>query len=108
MVQAGNRHKINLNFEHFKVVMGLDPGLQPVHQMTGLRFAIDQMKELSEVRDIKLMFDEMNPTTEEEILEQGIEEVLVKAVNMADLARFQASVPVESDSPGLSLAEMVL
>ena len=37
--------------------------------MTGLKFAIDHMKELSNVSELRLMFDEDNPTNEEEILE---------------------------------------
>jgi len=56
--------------------------------MTGLKYAIDHMKDISQVRDLKLMFDEDNPTNEEEILEQSITEVLLKAINMADLCRF--------------------
>mgnify|MGYP001626848894 CR=1 FL=1 len=35
------------------------------------------------------MFDKDNQTTEEEILEQGITEVLMVAVNMADLIRIK-------------------
>ena len=89
MVQANNRHKITLTFEHFKVVMGLDPGLTPAQQMTGLKYAVDHMKELSTVNNLRLMFDADNPTNEEEILEQNITEVLVKAANMADIIRIQ-------------------
>jgi len=36
------------------------------------------MKELAEVPDVTLMFDEDNPTNEEEIIENGITDVLVK------------------------------
>ena len=39
------------------------------------------------------MFDKDNQTTEEEILEQGITEVLMVAVNMADLIRIKEPEP---------------
>eukprot|EP00354_Favella_ehrenbergii_P007384 CAMPEP_0170464598 /NCGR_PEP_ID=MMETSP0123-20130129/9259_1 /TAXON_ID=182087 /ORGANISM="Favella ehrenbergii, Strain Fehren 1" /LENGTH=57 /DNA_ID=CAMNT_0010730289 /DNA_START=121 /DNA_END=294 /DNA_ORIENTATION=+ len=55
--------------------------------MTGLKFAVDQMKELSTVDTLTLMFDADNPTNEEEILENNITDVLVKASNMADQIR---------------------
>ncbi len=93
MVQPNNRHTIALNFEHFKVSIGLDAALQPSQQMTGLKFAISQMKELSTVQDLKLMFDKDNQTTEEEILEQGITDVLMVAANMADLIRIKEPEP---------------
>lgn len=57
--------------------------------MTGLKYAIDQMKELSTIADFKLMFDKDNQTTEEEILEQGITDVLIIANNQADLTRIK-------------------
>ena len=47
------------------------------------------MKELSTVQELKLMFDDDNQTHEEEILEQGLTDVLVKAKNMADIIRLQ-------------------
>lgn len=46
--------------------------------MTGLLYAISQLKELAQVEELTLMFDEDNPTNEEEIIEQGITDVLVK------------------------------
>lgn len=47
------------------------------------------MKELSEVSDFQLMFDEDNPTNTEEILQQGISDVLLKpkSMSMADMIR---------------------
>ena len=86
---ANNRHTIVLTLEHFQVKMGLDTSLQPGQQMTGLKYAIDQMKELSTIADFKLMFDKDNQTTEEEILEQGITDVLIIASNQADLTRIK-------------------
>ena len=49
--------------------MGLDRALTPSQQMTGLKYAINQMKDLSTIEDLKLHFNEDFQTTEEEILE---------------------------------------
>ena len=50
MVQALNRHTIRLVFEtHTTVEMALENTLTPSQQMTGLLYAIEQMKELSTV-----------------------------------------------------------
>lgn len=51
--------------------------------MTGLLYAIQQLKELASVEAFTLMFDEDNPTNEEEIIEQGITDVLVKVKQQA-------------------------
>ena len=59
--------------------MALEQTLNPAQQMTGLLYAISQLSELSSIQHLTLMFDEDNPTNEEEIIEQGITEVLVKA-----------------------------
>ena len=82
--------------------MALEQTLNPTQQMTGLKYAIDQLKELSSVSDFTLMFDEDNPTNEEEILEQGIADVLVKrkSMGMADMIRAQQANPTEAVAGG--------
>ena len=60
MVEANNLHKISLVFDHIRVTIGLDRTLSPSQQMTGLRYAIDQMKVLSTLSDLKMMFDADN------------------------------------------------
>ena len=42
---ADNKHKINLVYEHIRVTMGLERTLNPTQQMTGLKYAVDQLKE---------------------------------------------------------------
>ena len=111
MVMAQNRHTIKLVFgNNYSVEMALENTLNPSQQMTGLLFAIEQMKELSAVQELTLMFDEENQTNEEEILEQGLTEVLVKAkqesgrgfggfgggLSMADMIRQQQEAPEET------------
>ena len=49
MVMAANRNTIKLVFENCRVEIALDTKLTQSQQMTGLLFAIDQMKELSSV-----------------------------------------------------------
>ena len=46
--------------------------------MTSLLFAKDYFKEITGLTEVVLMFDEEMPTNEEEILEQKLENVLVK------------------------------
>lgn len=64
--------------ENVFVEMGLDVSLQPAQMMTSLLFAKDYLKEMTGLTDVILMFDEEMPTNEEEILEQKLENVLVK------------------------------
>ena len=90
--------------------MALDKTLSPAQQMTGLRYAIDHMKELSKIQDLKLMFDANLMTTDEEILEQGITEVPMKAkeMNMADIIRLQQerdAAQATTDSTGAAATE---
>ena len=86
MVEANTRHKIRLLFDNCRVELALEHTLTPHQQMTGLKYAIDHMKELSSVSELRLMFDEDNPTNEEEILEQGITDVLIKQINQMNIA----------------------
>ena len=60
------------------VEIGLDVSLQPAQMMTSLLFAKDYFKEITGLTEVVLMFDEEMPTNEEEILEQKLENVLVK------------------------------
>ena len=49
--------------------------------MTSLLWALDFFKEQvleNKINKVKLMFDEDNPTNEEEILEQALEQVILK------------------------------
>ena len=52
--------------------LDLDPSLSMKDQMTGLLFAIDLFKKENKLAAVKLMFDEDNPTTPEEVLENDI------------------------------------
>ena len=68
--------------------LGLDPALKPGQQMTTLLYAKDFFKETllqKKVNNLTLMFDEDNPTNEEEILTEEISTVLVKPASMADM-----------------------
>ena len=84
---AANRVTIKLSLNDCRVEMALDQALTPSQQMTGLLYAVDQMKELSKISDFQLMFDADNPTTAEEILQQGITDVLLLPKNVADRVR---------------------
>lgn len=88
MVEAApnTKHKIRLLFDNCRVELALENTLSPHQQMTGLKYAIDHMKELLNVSQLRLMFDEDNPTNEEEILEQGITDVLIKQINQMNIA----------------------
>lgn len=54
--------------------------------MTSLQFAITLFKSeiLKDKVNVKLMFDEHNPTAAEEIIQQQLETVLLKPVGKAD------------------------
>ena len=68
------------------------------HQMTGLLFAIDQLKEKSEISDLILYFDEQNMTHQEEVISEQISDVLVKPKNMADIIKLQ-TLETELEKP---------
>lgn len=48
--------------------MGMERSLTPPQQMTGLLYALDEVKKITEVDNLKLMFDEENETSTEEII----------------------------------------
>ena len=77
-----NRFSVKLSLitdpQNVFVSMGMDGSLPPAMMMTSLLFAKDYFKELTGLTEVVLMFDEEMPTNEEEILEQRLENVLVK------------------------------
>ena len=50
------------------VEVGMERSLTPSQQMTGLLYALDEVKKITEVQSLKLMFDEENETSTEEII----------------------------------------
>ena len=64
-----NRFTITLTMgSKLQVSMGLDSSLAPEHQMTGLLYALDIIKERTGITDLQVNFDEENLTHEEEII----------------------------------------
>ena len=103
MVQANPRHKITLNLgdsHNCRVEMALEQTLNPGQQMTGLLYAISQLKELAQVEEITLMFDDDNMTNEEEIIEQGITDVLVKVKQAPSAQLSMADLIIQSQNQG--------
>lgn len=74
--------------------------------MTALIYAVDVMKEeVGGIQQVSLHFDEENPTSFEEILQEKMTEVLVKPAGMADhagLAAFQQA----RDKPAAPLTQL--
>ena len=117
MVMASNKTTYKFTLEHFRVDMSVEDSLSQSQQMTGLLYAISELKQLSGVSDIQLMFDEDNMTNEEEILQQQITDVMVKPKNMAGMARMQgSSQPAQEQEQdlegalnfGINIADMIM
>ena len=60
------------------VEMAMDQSLSPARLMTALLFAKDFLSQKIEIKDLDLMFDQDNPTNEEEIIQEGIPVVFVR------------------------------
>lgn len=78
-----------------KLTLQVDLSMSPAQQMTSLLFARDLFRSeiLKSELNFKFMFDEHNPTVEDEIVAQQLDNVLIKPVALGDQTALKNLAP---------------